>query len=105
MPLSVFAKIEKYAFYNNHDKLIIFYDEGCSDTTLCADGYTKNGLDRFGNTRDYIYPQRILSYNEYKKSYKQYDFNGYDQYGFDRNENNINGVKANKAKILINVFP
>ena len=74
---NVFANVEKYEVIID-GKLVVFYDSDCSETTLCADGYTTTGLDRFGNPRDYVYPQRKVSYEEYLNARRNYDYEGYD---------------------------
>ena len=100
---NAFANVKKYEVMID-GKLVVFYDSDCSETTLCADGYTTTGLDGFGNPRDFVYPQRKVSYEEYSNAIKSYNHEGYDQYGFDREEKNKEGIYAKNAVILINVF-
>lgn len=101
---NAFANVERYVVMID-GKFVVFDDSSCGETVLCADGYTMTGLDRFGNHRDYIYPQRKVSYEEYLNAYKSYDADGYDEYGFDMNQKNKNGIHAKNSEILVNVFP
>ena len=99
-----FSEVEKYEVMIGNER-VVFYDSDCSETTLCADGYTTIGLDMFGNPRGYVYPQRKVSYEEYLSTRKLYDYEGYDQYGFGRDRKNKNGIHVKNAEILVNVFP
>lgn len=55
--------------------------EGCSETTLCADGYTTLGKDRFGNDRDHVYPPQRVTLSQWVKANKVYSAEGRDQFG------------------------
>ena len=76
------------------------FDVDCSETTYCEDGYTTLGVDRLGNPRDYVYPLREITYQDYLKAYKYYDHQGYDQYGFNRNKKNVNGKYLESFEII-----
>lgn len=97
---NLFANIERHQVVIDGN-LVVFYDSNCSETSYCADGFTTNGIDRLGNPRGYVYPKTTISYEEYRKAFKSYGHEGYNQYGFDREDKNRNGILAKYAKIEI----
>lgn len=76
----------------------------CSEASYCADGYTILGIDRFGNKRGYIYPQREITKEDYKSRVKIYDNQGYDEFGFDREGIDKNNKHYNEIKIMVNTY-
>lgn len=73
---------------------------GCSETSYCADGFTTKGIDRNGNLRGYVYPKKEIFYEQYLAADKEYDHEGYNQFGFDRIDRNRGGLVAKDMNVI-----
>lgn len=99
--LSIFLMLSYNSESKENTAYIDKYYGQCSETTLCADGYTTLGIDMFGNKRDYIYPKVEISKENYVNKFKSYDLEGYDEFGFDRNGIDKNNKHYNDVKIMV----